>query len=165
MSQPLAVVLDRAAGEAAYEQIAAQIRQAVATGALPPGTLLPGVRVLASDLGVNFNTVARAYRVLEEQGFVTIRERSGVEVATPAARASQQARAAGALGRRGGHAGGPSLAAGAGRAGTRAVGADGADAAGRLLGARAAPGGGELPRTVGGPALTARRLPLRWRYE
>ena len=94
MSQPLAVVLDRTAGEAAYEQIAAQIRQAVATGALPPGTLLPGVRVLASDLGVNFNTVARAYRVLEEQGFVTIRERSGVEVATPAARASQQARAA-----------------------------------------------------------------------
>ena len=94
MSQPLAVVLDRTAGEAAYEQIAAQIRQAVATGALPPGTLLPGVRVLASDLGVNFNPVARAYRVLEEQGFVTIRERSGVEVATPAARASQQARAA-----------------------------------------------------------------------
>lgn len=90
----LTVVLDRDAGESAYEQIAAQIREAVATGALPPGSLLPGVRVLASDLGVNFNTVARAYRVLEEQGFVTIRERSGVEVATPAARASREARAA-----------------------------------------------------------------------
>lgn len=91
---PLTVVLDRGAGESAYEQIAAQVREAVATGALPPGTLLPGVRVLASDLGVNFNTVARAYRVLEEQGFVTIRDRSGVEVATPAARASREARAA-----------------------------------------------------------------------
>lgn len=90
----LTVVLDRRAGESAYEQIAAQIREAVATGALAPGSLLPGVRVLASDLGVNFNTVARAYRVLEEQGFVTIRDRSGVEVATPAARASREARAA-----------------------------------------------------------------------
>ena len=90
----LTVVLDRRAGESAYEQIAAQIREAVATGALAPGSLLPGVRVLASDLGVNFNTVARAYRVLEEQGFVTIRDRSGVEVATPAARASREARGA-----------------------------------------------------------------------
>lgn len=94
MAGPLIVVLDRDAGEAAYEQIAAQIREAVATGSLPPGSLLPGVRVLASDLGINFNTVARAYRVLEDQGFVTIRDRSGVEVATPAARASRQARAA-----------------------------------------------------------------------
>jgi GntR family transcriptional regulator len=93
MSRELAVVLDRAAGEAAYEQIAAQIREAIATGALAAGSLLPGVRVLASDLGVNFNTVARAYRVLEEQGFVTIRDRSGVEVASPAARASGEARA------------------------------------------------------------------------
>jgi GntR family transcriptional regulator len=91
---PLAVVVDRNAGESAYEQIAGQIREAVATGALAPGSLLPGVRVLASDLGVNFNTVARAYRVLEEQGFVTIRDRSGVEVATPAARASREDRAA-----------------------------------------------------------------------
>ncbi len=90
----LTVVLDRNAGESTYEQIAAQIREAVATGVLPPGSLLPGVRVLASDLGVNFNTVARAYRVLEDQGFVTIRDRSGAEVATPATRASRQARAA-----------------------------------------------------------------------
>ncbi|MBP7569352.1 MAG: GntR family transcriptional regulator [Acidobacteria bacterium] len=93
MVAPLVVVLDRDAGEAAYEQIASQIREAVATGALVPGSPLPGVRTLATDLGVNFNTVARAYRVLEEQGFVIIRDRSGAEVATPAARASRQARA------------------------------------------------------------------------
>jgi len=42
------------------------------------------VRTLASDLGVNLNTVARAYRLLEEQGFVRIRDRSGAEVAAPA---------------------------------------------------------------------------------
>lgn len=77
------IVLDRERGEAAYEQIAAQIRHAIATSALAPGSVLPGVRGLASDLGVNLNTVARAYRLLEEQGFVRIRERSGVEVVTP----------------------------------------------------------------------------------
>ncbi len=92
--QPLVVTIDRDRPEAAYEQIAAQIREAVATGALEPGQPLPGVRSLASDLGVNLNTVARAYRLLEEQGFVRIRERSGVEVTTPAKRAAPEARAA-----------------------------------------------------------------------
>ncbi|HSK11010.1 MAG TPA: GntR family transcriptional regulator [Vicinamibacterales bacterium] len=91
MGTPLVIVLDRDAGEAAYEQIAAQIREGVATGALAPGSLLPGVRVVASDLGVNFNTVARAYRLLEEQGFVRIRDRSGVEVVTPAPRPARDA--------------------------------------------------------------------------
>jgi DNA-binding transcriptional regulator YhcF (GntR family) len=55
---------------------------------------VPGVRRLASDLGLNLNTVARAYRVLEEQGFVRIHDRSGVEVVTPARRAAPEARAA-----------------------------------------------------------------------
>ena len=94
MDAALVIVLDRDAEGAAYEQIAAQIRHAVATGSLAPGDTLPGVRGLAADLGVNFNTVARAYRVLGEQGFVTIRDRSGVEVATPAARISRDVRAA-----------------------------------------------------------------------
>lgn len=88
------VTIDRDRPEAAYEQIAAQIREAVATGALAAGQTLPGVRSLASDLGVNLNTVARAYRLLEEQGFVRIRDRSGVEVTMPARRAAPQARAA-----------------------------------------------------------------------
>jgi GntR family transcriptional regulator len=66
-----------------YEQIAAQIRDRIAAGELRPGHALPPVRTLASDLGVNLNTVARAYRLLEEQGFVRIRDRAGVEVAAP----------------------------------------------------------------------------------
>ncbi len=94
MDGPLAIVIDRGRTEAAYEQIAAQIREAIATSALRPGMLLPGVRGLASDLGVNLNTVARAYRLLEEQGFVRIRDRSGVEVATPARQPRSEARAA-----------------------------------------------------------------------
>jgi GntR family transcriptional regulator len=89
---PLVVAIDRDSPDAAYEQVAAQVRSAIATGHLPAGTLLPGVRTLASDLGVNLNTVARAYRRLEEQGFVRIRDRSGVEVAMPARQASRQTR-------------------------------------------------------------------------
>ena len=84
MDAPFELVIDRDRSEAAYEQIAAQIREAIATSVLRPGAVLPGVRGLASDLGVNLNTVARAYRLLEEQGFVRIRHRSGVEVAAPA---------------------------------------------------------------------------------
>ena len=93
MDAQLVIVIDREREDAAYEQIAAQIREAIATSVLQAGTALPGVRSLASDLGVNLNTVARAYRLLEEQGFVRIRDRSGVEVATPARHASVEVRA------------------------------------------------------------------------
>jgi GntR family transcriptional regulator len=92
VDHPLVLVLDRDAADAAYEQIASQVRSAIATGQLQAGTILPGVRTLASDLGVNLNTIARAYRRLEEQGFVRIRDRSGVEVVTPARQATREAR-------------------------------------------------------------------------
>jgi GntR family transcriptional regulator len=84
---PLVIEIDRDRDEPAYEQVARQIREAIATGVLQPRTALPGVRGLASDLGVNLNTIARAYRSLEDDGFVQIRDRSGVEVAEPARRA------------------------------------------------------------------------------
>jgi DNA-binding transcriptional regulator YhcF (GntR family) len=90
----MVIQIDRNLDEPAYEQVARQIRDAIATGLLKPRDLLPGVRGLASDLGVNLNTIARAYRVLEEQGFVQIRDRSGVEVAEPARRAPAGASAA-----------------------------------------------------------------------
>ncbi len=81
--EPLTVRLDGDDPEPAYQQIARQIHWHVAAGRLAPGDPLPGVRSLASDLGVNMNTVARAYRALEDEGFVRIRDRSGVEVASP----------------------------------------------------------------------------------
>lgn len=80
-SRALTVIWDTE--EPVYEQIARQIRESVVAGELLPGAALPSVRTLASDLGVNLNTVARAYRLLEEQGFVVIRDRSGAEVAAP----------------------------------------------------------------------------------
>jgi DNA-binding transcriptional regulator YhcF (GntR family) len=80
------IVIERSLDEPVYEQIARQIRECVASGELSPGTPLPTVRVLASDLGVNLNTVARAYWLLEEEGFIRIRDRSGAQVAAPVRR-------------------------------------------------------------------------------
>lgn len=79
--------IDRDAEEPVFRQIAAQIRDAIASGELRPERQLPTVRTLASDLGVNLNTVARAYRVLEDEGFVVIHGRSRVIVAAPASSA------------------------------------------------------------------------------
>jgi DNA-binding transcriptional regulator YhcF (GntR family) len=50
------------------------------------------VRQLARDLGVSLNTVARAYRLLEGEGFLLIRDRAGVTVSAPAETMDSQAR-------------------------------------------------------------------------
>lgn len=58
------------------DQILAGLRRLIAAAALRPGDELPPVRQLAADLGVNLNTVARAYRALEDDGLVsTVRGR------------------------------------------------------------------------------------------
>jgi GntR family transcriptional regulator len=54
-----------------YLQIEAQIKNAIAAGALKPGQPLPSVRKLAADLGINPNTAARAYQELEREGTIT----------------------------------------------------------------------------------------------
>jgi len=79
----LTLLVDWRDAEPVYAQIARQIRSRVATGEIAPGTMLPPVRSVATDLGVNLNTVARAYRVLEEEGFLRIQHRSGAEVVAP----------------------------------------------------------------------------------
>jgi GntR family transcriptional regulator len=86
----IVLIMNRESEEPAYRQVARQIREMIAYGKLPAGRRLPPVRTLASDLGVNLNTVARAYRALEEEGFVLIRGRSRVEVAAPKARGAQE---------------------------------------------------------------------------
>jgi DNA-binding transcriptional regulator YhcF (GntR family) len=82
----LTVGIDRSLDVPVYEQVADQLRALVASGALPAGTILPPVRRLAGDLGVSLNTVARAYRLLTDEGFVRSRSRSRVEVLAPAER-------------------------------------------------------------------------------
>jgi len=83
MKPPVVVTVQWDHADPVYAQIARQIRAYIACGDLPAGTALPAVRALASDLGVNLNTVARAYLVLEDEGFIRIRDRSGAEVAGP----------------------------------------------------------------------------------
>lgn len=80
----LTLTIDRGLENPVYEQVADQVRRLVASGALALGTPLPSVRQLAGDLGVNLNTIARAYRLLEGEGFLVIRHRTGVAVAAPA---------------------------------------------------------------------------------
>jgi GntR family transcriptional regulator len=63
-----------------YEQIAARVRVAVASGDLRPGDALPSVRALARELRVNPATVVQAYRDLAVDGFVEMRHGQGTFV-------------------------------------------------------------------------------------
>lgn len=63
-----------------YTQIVERIRQLLATEHLKPGDQLPTVRQLAADLRVNFNTVARAYRLLDEAGVISTQQGRGTYV-------------------------------------------------------------------------------------
>ena len=73
-----------------------QVKHAVETGALRPGEQLPGIRPLAEELVVNPNTVARAYRELEHEGVIELRQGAGAFVAEQArgSRAADTLRAA-----------------------------------------------------------------------
>jgi GntR family transcriptional regulator len=86
------ITIDRDHGDAVYAQVADQLRQLIASGTLVPGTAIPSVRHLARDLGVSLNTVARAYRLLESEGFLLIRDRAGVTVSAPAREMNEEAR-------------------------------------------------------------------------
>lgn len=61
-----------------------QVKHAIETGALRPGEQLPGIRPLAEELVVNPNTVARAYRELEHEGVIELRQGAGAFVAAGA---------------------------------------------------------------------------------
>ena len=53
-----------------YEQIQSELRRLMLTGALPPVSRLPSVRELAGQLAINPNTIQRAYRELESDGYI-----------------------------------------------------------------------------------------------
>ena len=67
---PALFTIDPHGGEPLYLQLAEQIKRAVAVGSLAAGERLPTVKVLAHDLKVNPNTVARVYRELEREGII-----------------------------------------------------------------------------------------------
>jgi DNA-binding transcriptional regulator YhcF (GntR family) len=68
-----------------YRQIADQIRVLMAQRQLTDGAELPSVRQLGEMVGVNQNTVARAYRILADEGLVKLRHGAGAKVRVPAA--------------------------------------------------------------------------------
>jgi GntR family transcriptional regulator len=72
--------LDFRSGSPIYIQIMEQIRQLVASGELQPGDQLPTVRQLATDLRINWNTVARAYKLLDEAGLISTQQGRGTYV-------------------------------------------------------------------------------------
>ncbi len=74
---PLEIKIDFRIGLPIYVQITEQIRQHIASGKLKPGDQLPTVRQMAADLRVNFNTVARAYRLLDEAGIISTQHGRG----------------------------------------------------------------------------------------
>ena len=79
--KPTTVVrIDLASSVPAYRQIANAIRAHLVAGAFPVGEPLPTVRQLAVDLGVHHNTVAEAYRVLSDEGWLDLRRRRGAIV-------------------------------------------------------------------------------------
>ncbi len=66
-----------------YVQLVDRIKHLVATEVLQPGDQLPTVRQLAADLRVNFNTIARAYRMLDEAGVISTQQGRGTYVLEP----------------------------------------------------------------------------------
>ena len=73
----LSLRLDFRSGLPIYIQIMNQIEQQVSGGRLKPDDQLPTVRALASELRINFNTVARAYRLLDEAGVISTQQGRG----------------------------------------------------------------------------------------
>jgi len=74
---PPLLTIDLASNVPAYRQIVDALRARLVDGALQPGDSLPPVRQLALDLGIHFNTVAQAYRILAQEGWLDLRRRRG----------------------------------------------------------------------------------------
>jgi GntR family transcriptional regulator len=74
------VTVDERDARPLYQQLVDEIKTLIARGELEEGTLLPPVRQVASDLGVNLNTVAFAYRRLQKEGLIRVRHGSGAVV-------------------------------------------------------------------------------------
>lgn len=101
MSKPEAQIqIDLGSAAPVYRQIVDQLRTLLVEGTLAAGAELPGVRRLAVDLGIHFNTVAEAYRLLGEEGWLDVAHGRRVRVKARETPAGPDAAAADAFGRR-----------------------------------------------------------------
>src|SRR5919106_5698616 len=76
----LLLQIDFRSGLPIYTQIVNQIQAQVVGGVLKPGDQLPTVRALAEELRVNFHTVARAYRILDEARIISTQQGRGTYI-------------------------------------------------------------------------------------
>jgi GntR family transcriptional regulator len=72
--------IDFRSGIPIYIQVIERIKERMASGHLKPGDQLPTVRSLALELRVNFNTIARAYRILDESGIISTQQGRGTYI-------------------------------------------------------------------------------------
>jgi GntR family transcriptional regulator len=79
-NKKLNLQIDFRSGLPIYTQIVNQIQVQVVGGVLKPGDQLPTVRAMAEDLRVNFNTVARAYRLLDEARIISTQQGRGTYI-------------------------------------------------------------------------------------
>ena len=79
-NKKLMLHIDFRSGLPIYTQIVNQLQTQVAGGVLKPGDQLPTVRALAEELRVNFNTVARAYRILDEARIISTQQGRGTYI-------------------------------------------------------------------------------------
>jgi GntR family transcriptional regulator len=75
------VAIDRSEPVALHDQVAAEIRRAIAEGEAGPGERLPLVKDIAAVLGVNKNTVLRAMHILRDEGLLDFTRGRGISVA------------------------------------------------------------------------------------
>ena len=71
------IEIDFSSDEAIYQQLCNQIILAIATSRLSDGEVLPSVRQMADEIGINMHTVNKAYTILRQEGFVKVDRRRG----------------------------------------------------------------------------------------
>lgn len=74
------IEIDFNSDEALYLQVSNQIIHGIATSRLQEGDLLPSVRQMADEIGINMHTVNKAYTVLKQEGFIRLDRRKGAVV-------------------------------------------------------------------------------------
>ena len=74
------IEIDFNSSEALYLQLCNQIIRGIATSKIREGDLLPSVRQMADDIGINMHTVNKAYTILKQEGYVRVDQRRGTIV-------------------------------------------------------------------------------------
>ncbi len=81
--------IDYTKREPIYEQIVREVEKLITLGALTPGSQIPSVRSLAYDLGINPNTVKKAYDILEENGLIISKSTKGTFISDNTSKAKE----------------------------------------------------------------------------